>query len=85
MDIVLKLPSGEVVRERVKAPVSAKGAARDWGLQRELVLLQQGGREAKKTEAPRQVATLGEFWPDSLRGTAGPTARSRAPSTRRSG
>jgi integrase len=67
VDIVLKLPSGEAVRERVKAPVSSKGAAKDWGLQRELVLLQQGGRRPNDS-GPRQVVTLGEFWPRFLEG-----------------
>ena len=38
VDIVLKLPSGEAIRERVKAPVSGRSAAKDWGLRRELVV-----------------------------------------------
>ena len=67
VDIVLKLPSGEAIRERVKAPVSGRSAAKDWGLRRELVLLQQGGRRPKEA-GPRQVATLGEFWPRFLEG-----------------
>jgi integrase len=47
--------------------VSGKSAAKDWGLQRELVLLQQGGRRPKNA-GPRQVATLEEFWPRFLEG-----------------
>jgi len=34
VDIVLKMPDGEVLRERVKAPVSSKSGAKYWGEQR---------------------------------------------------
>jgi len=57
VDIVLKMPDGEVLRERVKAPVSSKSGAKYWGSQREMHLLRTG--RPKKSVAP----TVEEFAP----------------------
>jgi len=57
VDIVLKLPDGEVLRERVKAPVSSKSGAKYWGEQREMHLLRMG--RPKRSAAP----TVEEFAP----------------------
>jgi integrase len=60
---VLKLPDGEVVRERVKAPVSSKSGAKYWGEQREVELL-RNGRPRTKMEVP----TLEQFVPRFFEG-----------------
>jgi integrase len=63
VDITIRLPSGEVIRERVKSPVTSKSGAMDWARAREAVLLREGSTEKKKV-AP----TLAEFWPDFMEG-----------------
>src|SRR5712692_9476136 len=62
VDIVLKMPDGEVLRERVKAPVSSKSGAKYWGEQREAELLRNGKPQK------REVATLEQFVPRFLEG-----------------
>ena len=60
VDIVLRMPDGEVLRERVKAPVSSKSGAKYWGEQREMHLLRIG--RPKKSVAP----TVAEFAPQFI-------------------
>ena len=57
VDIVLRMPDGEVLRERVKAPVSSKSGAKYWGEEREMHLLRKG--RPKISAAP----TVEEFAP----------------------
>jgi len=59
VDILLRLPDGTRLRERVKPPVSTYSGALRWGQQREATLLSQGGR--KPVAAAREVPTLGDF------------------------
>jgi len=63
VDIVLRLPTGETLRERVKSPISSKSGALAWARERERILLREGNR-ATKTPAP----TLAEFWPEFITG-----------------
>jgi integrase len=63
IDIQVRLPSGETIRERAKSPVSGKTASTDWGRAREAVILREGTVEKKKL-AP----TLAEFWPEFVKG-----------------
>jgi len=62
VDIVLRMPDGEVLRERVKAPVSSKSGAKYWGERREAELLRNGKPQK------REVATLEQFVPRFLEG-----------------
>src|SRR5260370_42560768 len=57
VDVVLKMPDGEVLRERVKAPVSSKSGGKYWGEQREIELLRNGKPQK------REVPTLEQFVP----------------------
>jgi integrase len=70
IDIVLTLPNGEKIRERRKAPVDAKSAARRWGQERERHLLQHGRPPRRgdkgKTETEATVPTFAEFVPRYL-------------------
>jgi integrase len=59
VDIVLRLPDGTRVRERVKPPCSTHAAALRWGQQREATLFSRGGQ--KPEAAAREVPTLGDF------------------------
>ena len=63
VDIVLKMPDGKVLRERVKAPVSSKSGARYWGEQREVELLRNG-----KPRSKLEVPTLEQFVPRFFEG-----------------
>jgi integrase len=63
VDIIVRLPNGETVRERVKSPVSSASGTKAWAAAREAFILRDGSRE-KKTPAP----TLAEFWPDYVKG-----------------
>jgi integrase len=63
VDITFRLPNGSRHRERSKAPVSSKSAARKWGADRERHLVQHGLPEPKK-----EVPTLQEFAPRFLDG-----------------
>lgn len=65
VDIVLKLPDGKVLRERVRAPVSSRSGAKYWAEQREAELLRNG---RKKEEPP--VPTMDEFFPRFIEGYA---------------
>ncbi len=70
IDIVLTLPNGEKLRERRKAPVDSKSAAKKWGQERERHLLQHGrpprrGDKAKP-EQKKTVPTFAEFVPRYL-------------------
>ncbi len=59
VDIVLRLPSGEVIRERVKSPVSSMSGSKAWAQAREAELLLHGKKDKNKTSVP----TLDEFAP----------------------
>ncbi|MEI6226861.1 MAG: tyrosine-type recombinase/integrase [Deltaproteobacteria bacterium] len=61
VDIRVRLPNGEVVRERHRSTLSKTGAT-DWGRARESLILREGTTEKKKV-AP----TLSEFWPDFVK------------------
>ncbi len=65
VDITVRLPDGTRKRERSKAPVSSRTAARRWGEERERHLLQHGAPHARK-----EVPTLNEFAPRFLDGYA---------------
>ena len=53
VDIRLRLPNGDVIRERRKAPVASRSAARRWGQSREHVLLREGKPKAT-TRGPEE-------------------------------
>ena len=61
VDIRYRSPNGQRLRDRCKAPVSSKSAAKRWGEERERHLLLHGRPQPKK-EAP----TLEEFAPRFL-------------------
>ncbi len=61
VDIRVTLPDGSKVRERKRAPVSSKSAAKRWGEARERTLAFHGRRKPKK-----EVPTLTEFAPRFL-------------------
>ena len=60
VDIVVRCPNGEVIRERRKAPFSSKEAAKRWGEQRAVHVFQHGKEKARDQ---RLVPTLAEFAP----------------------
>ena len=66
VDIRLRLPNGDVIRERRKAPVASRSSARRWGRSREHVLLREG--KPKATSSPR-------CWRDTTSATCGASAR----------
>lgn len=63
VDIVVKMPNGDVHRERVKSPVTSKSGSKFWGEQREAELLKHGVVEVEP-EAP----TFGDFFDRFLAG-----------------
>jgi integrase len=68
IDIVLTLPNGEKIRERRKAPVESKSAAKRWAQERERHLLQHGrlprrGDKGKPEEKKKEAPTFAEFLP----------------------
>jgi len=65
VDLALRLPDGTPIRERVKAPVSAKSAALRWAQEREGQILAQKGRKPRQA---RLVPTLAEFKPRFIEG-----------------
>ncbi len=66
VDIVTTLPTGEVVRERVKSPVTGKTAALRWGRAREAAIQAQGGRNEKtRDEKTLTVGTYLRGWIDA--------------------
>lgn len=70
MDIRLRLPNGDVIRERRKAPVASRAVARRWGQTREHVLLREGKPKATARESREEVPSLQEFAPRFLEGYA---------------
>jgi integrase len=72
IDIVLTLPNGEKIRERRKAPVESKSAAKKWAQERERHLLQhgrpqrRGGKGKPEAEEKKIVPTFAEFVPRYL-------------------
>ncbi len=60
VDISVTLPNGKRLRERKRAPVSSKSAARRWGEERERLLFSNRGRKPKK-EVPTIEAFLERF------------------------
>jgi len=70
VDIVLRLPNGEVIRERVKAPVTSKSGAKFWGEQREAELLRHGKKKEATEEPKKELPTLAQFAPRFIEGYA---------------
>jgi integrase len=60
VDIVLRMPNGVVIRERVKSPVSSMSGSKSWAQGREAELLLHG---KKKKGDDKMVPTLEEFAP----------------------
>src|SRR5450755_1160484 len=60
VDIVVRRANGEDIRERRKAPLQSKEAAKRWGEQRAAHLLQHGKEEPKEEQL---VPTVKEFAP----------------------
>jgi integrase len=65
VDITTRLPNGRTYRERRKAPVSGRSAARRWGHERERELVLHGPLRARK-----EVPTFESFVPRFLEGDA---------------
>jgi len=64
VDIVVKLPNGEVIRERKKSPVTSKTGTQRWAQEREMYLLLHPPQEPKPEEQPKkEVPTLADFAP----------------------
>jgi hypothetical protein len=63
VDLVLRLPDGTPIRERVKVAVSGKSAAVRWAQEREGQILAQKGRKPKERARRRP-------WPSSSRGSS---------------
>lgn len=63
VDIVVRLPSGEELRERRKAPVASKSGALRWGQERERVLLFE-----RPPTSEKEVPTFDEFVPRYMTG-----------------
>src|SRR5262245_26594202 len=70
VDIRIELPDGTIVRERKKAPSSAKAAAQRWGEARERVLLVNGKPRRTAEEEVPETPTLKEFAPRFVDGYA---------------
>ena len=70
VDIRLRLPNGDVIRERRKAPVASRSAARRWGQSREHVLLREGKPKATTRGPEEEVPRLQEFAPRFIDGYA---------------
>ena len=87
VDIVITYPNGEKHRERRKAPVDSKAAAKRWAKERELFLLHLGRppRRGENIDTPPEevptVPTFAEFVPRYLEYVK---ANRQKPSTRRS-
>ena len=86
VDIVITYPNGEKHRERRKAPVDSKSAAKRWAKERELFLLQLGRppRRGENIDTPPEevptVPTFAEFVPRYLEYVK---ANRQKPSTRK--
>lgn len=61
VDISVRLPTGETIRERVKSPVTGRAASERWARERESQILAQGGRRPKEAAEERPCVTLKEF------------------------
>lgn len=61
VDILLKMPNGDVHRERVKSPVTSKSGSKFWGEQREAEILRRG--PVPTLPEKKSVPTLKEFEP----------------------
>ena len=57
VDIIVRLPSGETVRERVKSPVTSKSGATAWGRAREAAILPKAS--ARRRRRRRRWRTSG--------------------------
>lgn len=76
VDIVLKFPGRRKIRERRKAPVSTKSAAKRWGEDRERQLIEHYNNtdpaEDDKDDRPdlvkKEVPTLAAFFPRYMEG-----------------
>lgn len=64
VDVRVRLPDGTMHRERRKAPVSSKSAARRWGQERERHIAIHGPITPEKKEVP----SVKEFWPRFIEG-----------------
>ena len=70
VDIRIELPDGTTIRERKKAPSSAKAAAQRWGEARERVLLVDGKPKRPTEEEVPEIPTLKDFAPRFVEGYA---------------
>ena len=70
VDIRVLLPSGEMIRERKKAPVSGKANAQRWAEGRERELVKHGKPKPIKNEEVLPLTTLKEFAPRFIEGHA---------------
>jgi len=78
VDIMLTIPGRQKIRERRKAPVGTKSAAKRWGEDRERQLIQhcnntdpsEDGRDDRPDIATKEVPTLAKFIPRYWRATA---------------
>src|SRR6476659_5648560 len=70
VDIVVKLPSGEVIRERKKSPVTSKSGTQRWAQEREMYLLLHRPEETKPEQPKVEAPTLAEFAPRFIEGHA---------------
>lgn len=61
VDINVRLPSGEVIRERVKSPASGRAATERWAREREAVIFAQGGRGPGEETIKKEIPTLRRF------------------------
>src|SRR5262245_9055744 len=63
VDIRIELPDGAEHRQRRRAPVSSRSAAKDWGKARERVLFEQLSKLPQPKAEIKEVPTLAEFAP----------------------
>ena len=76
VDIMLTIPGRPRIRDRKKAPVSSKTAARRWGEERERQLIQhftntnptEGGLDDRPDVATKEIPTLAQFVPRYIEG-----------------
>ena len=70
VDVRIDYPDGTEHRERRKAPVSSKSAAKRWGEDRDRFLLQRGKPPGRDVPPKKEVPTLTEFGPRCVEGYA---------------
>ncbi|MCH9687343.1 MAG: tyrosine-type recombinase/integrase [Deltaproteobacteria bacterium] len=76
VDIMLTIPGRPRIRDRKKAPVSTKSAAKRWGEERERQLIQHytntdpsgGGDDSRPDVTTKEVPTLAKFLPRYIEG-----------------